>query len=86
MKRAVKYLLVGLVGDLALAVPIMPASAAIVCNNAGDCWHSHEEHAYRPEFGVVVHPDGWAWKEGEHHRWREHDGRGYWDGDNWKDF
>jgi hypothetical protein len=34
----------------------------------------------RPEFGVTVHPDGWAWKEGEKHRWREHEGHGYWRG------
>jgi hypothetical protein len=54
------------------------ASAAIVCNAEGACWHVHGRYAYRPEFGVVVHPDTWRWGANEHYAWREHTGRGYW--------
>jgi hypothetical protein len=62
------------------------ASAAIVCNAAGDCWHAHEAYHYQPEFGVVVHPDNWQWRANEHYRWREHEGRGYWDGNTGRTF
>ena len=57
------------------------ASAYIVCNRAGDCWHSHYRPAYGP--GYVNHPDDWyfhrTWDGDRDHHWRQdwHDGRGY---------
>jgi len=54
------------------------ASAAIACNREGECWHVKNAYKYRPEFGVVIHPDGWRWGVTERYRWREHPGRGYW--------
>ena len=69
-----------------LAVGGGRASAAIVCNGAGDCWHAQETYQYKPEFGVVVHPDNWAWAHNDHYRWREHTGRGYWEGGTWRTF
>ncbi len=69
----------GLMGAVcALALTATAASAEIVCNREGDCWHVSERHPYRPEFGVVVHPDSWRWEARERYRWREHEGRGYW--------
>jgi hypothetical protein len=64
----------------ALALSATTASAEIVCNDEGDCWHVREHHAYRPEFGVRVYPDAWRWGDADAHRyrWREHEGRGYW--------
>lgn len=62
------------------------ASAAIVCNGEGECWHARAEYQFRPEFGLVVHPDNWKWREGEKFRWREHEGRGYWRGGAWVAF
>lgn len=64
----------------AIGLTATAASADIVCNRDGDCWHVRERHQYRPQFGLVVHPDNWAWgkHEARHYRWREHDGRGYW--------
>jgi hypothetical protein len=64
----------------ALALSATAASANIACNREGDCWHVQGRYEYRPEFGVVVHPDSWKWAEREHekYRWREHEGRGYW--------
>jgi len=71
----------------ACALTLLPltASAAIVCNHEGDCWHAREVDHYRPEFGLVVHPDNWRWADHEHdkYRWREHEGRGYWHEGHW---
>jgi hypothetical protein len=60
------------------AITTTSASAAIVCNREGYCWHVKHPYAYRPEFGIVVHEDGWRWGHDEHFKWREHHGRGYW--------
>ncbi|HZV20908.1 MAG TPA: hypothetical protein VE986_05110 [Hyphomicrobiales bacterium] len=64
----------------ALVLTASAASAEIVCNREGDCWHVKEHHFYRPEHGVTVYPDNWRWAESGRHRyrWREHEGRGYW--------
>ena len=52
----------------------------------GDCWHTQTDYEYRPEMGLTVHPEDWKWKEGEHHQWREHAGKGYWKDNAWKEF
>ena len=64
----------------------LSASARIVCNGDGDCWHVHEDYAYPPSAGIVIHPDDWRWRESEHYVWREHPGRGYWRGHDWEAF
>ena len=38
----------GIVGALAFAAT--SASAAIVCNDNGDCWHVKEKYDYKPDF------------------------------------
>jgi hypothetical protein len=77
-----KTLLGAALGAGALAFSAMSASAAVVC--AGPvCWHTHDAYEYPHEAGVVVHPDDWRWGASDHYRWREHEGRGYWRGDNW---
>jgi hypothetical protein len=78
--------LAALIGASALAMASTSASARIVCNPEGDCWHVHGDYEYKPAFGLIVHPDDWKWKEGEKHAWREHEGRGYWKGGEWKEF
>jgi hypothetical protein len=55
---------VGIVGILALTAT--SASAAIVCNAEGDCWHVKEKYDYRPEFGVHVYGDDWKWADVDH--------------------
>lgn len=69
-----------------LAVSATAASAEIVCNRDGDCWHVKTHHKYHPDFGVVVHPDNWKWHEHDKYRWREHEGRGYWRDGVWLEF
>jgi hypothetical protein len=63
------------------------ASAEIVCSTTENvCWHVHRHYVYRPDFGVVVHPDSWRWADTDHYSWREHAGRGYWRGGVWVAF
>ena len=69
-----------------LAFSSLNASARIVCNTDGDCWHSHEDFAFPPGAHIEIHPDNWRWKDGEHFVWKEHQGRGYWNGGNWQTF
>lgn len=58
----------------------MSASAAVVCT--GDvCWHTHARYAYPPGAGVIIHED--SWRAGPGITFREHEGRGYWRGDDW---
>ena len=66
------------------------ASAEIVCNDEGDCWHVKTRHEYKPEFKVRIYDDKWKWEEaeGKKYRWREHEGddRGYWNKGIWLKF
>lgn len=63
----------------AIAMTATSASAAIVCNREGDCWHAKKPYAYQPELGITVHDNDWKWDAAhDHNRWREHSGRGYW--------
>jgi hypothetical protein len=68
-----------------LAFSAVSASAAIVCSGPV-CWHAHESYDYPPDARVVVHPDDWRWRSGEHFVWKEHEGRGYWRGDRWMEW
>lgn len=70
----------------ALAFFSLGASAQIVCNADGDCWHAHTVFAYPPSVQVVIHPGDWHWREGEHFAWKEHAGRGYWRNGRWLSF
>jgi hypothetical protein len=72
-----------LLGAATLVIAASSASAEIVCNGEGECWHVKRHYDYRPEFGLVVHPDGWAWGANEHYRWHEGRGRGYWHNGIW---
>jgi hypothetical protein len=70
--------LVALVGAATLLLGATDASARIVCNQWGECWHVRNNYAYQPTFGLVVHEDNWRFGRHDHFRWREHAGRGYW--------
>jgi hypothetical protein len=81
-----KLAVAALIGATALVLNVTAASARIVCNAAGDCWHVQTEYTYPPAFALTIHPDDWKWKETDRFKWREHEGRGYWKGDKWTDF
>jgi hypothetical protein len=74
-----------LVGAGALALAATGASAAVVCNDEGDCWHVKGEGKYKPELKLHVHPDNWKFAEKDHYKWREHQGHGYWRSGVWID-
>ena len=77
-----KPLVGALIGAGVLALSTVNASAAIAC--AGNvCWHTHERYDYPASARIVVHEDNWRWGRHEHYRWREHEGRGYWNGHHW---
>jgi len=84
-KLLVSATLSALIGAGALVAFTAPASAAIACNRAGDCWHTTENYKYRPSFGVTVHPDNWKFR-GTRYHWNEHEGRGYWRNGIWIKF
>ena len=86
MKLASKMAAAALLSLGALTATAATASAAIVCNSEGFCWHVRHPYAYRPEFGIVVHPNSWRWHHGGHYVWREHRGRGYWRHGAWVTF
>ena len=69
-----------------LALTATSASALIACNREGVCWHVPKRYMYRPEFGVVIHPNTWRWGPRERFVWREHRGRGYWRNGVWVTF
>jgi hypothetical protein len=77
-----------ILGFGAASLMIGNASAAIVCDNGGNCWHVKDKYDYPPTAGVVVHEDNWKWDDHDHdrYRWREHDGRGYWRDGGWVTF
>jgi hypothetical protein len=73
-----------LIGAGALAFTASTASAAVVCNDEVDCWRVRGRPAYGPELRLRIHPDNWAWRRGEHYRWRSPGrGHGYWRGGTW---
>lgn len=86
-----KSLLLGAVlaagGMIAMSAP---ASAWIVCNRWGDCWHS-ETRIAAPGLRFEYYPDDWyfhrSWGPRDRWRWREgHPGRGYWRNGVWITF
>jgi hypothetical protein len=88
MKSASKLAVAALIGVGALTLGAANASAAVVCNGAGECWHVRHHYHYHPGWGLAVHPDNWRWRHEEHYVWREHHGRGrgYWRNGVWVTF
>jgi hypothetical protein len=86
MTKTTTVLSGALIGLGTLALATTGASAAIVCNGAGECWHAHHTYHYRPEWGLTVHPNNWRWGPADHYVWREHAGRGYWRNGVWVRF
>jgi hypothetical protein len=73
----------------ATALMSATASAAVVCNDEGDCWRVKKSYEYKPEFGLRIYGDDWRW--GDHdsskYRWRDpHEGRGYYRNGVWIQF
>jgi hypothetical protein len=78
MKSFAKLAAVAALSIGSLAISTLSASAAIVCNREGECWHVRGRYEARPEFGLTVHENNWRWGAGDKYKWHEHEGRGYW--------
>ena len=73
----------------ALVLSSASASAAVVCNEDGDCWRTKKTYEYRPGFKLRIHKDDWKWSDADKskYRWREAGkGRGYWRDGAWIEF
>jgi hypothetical protein len=71
-----------------LVATTIAASAYVVCNSDGDCWHTETHYTY-PGTGFVSHPDDWYFHQtwDANHHWRDyHEGRGYYRGGLWVTF
>jgi hypothetical protein len=80
-----KYLASVAFGVGLLALPVT-ASAAIVCNDDGDCWRTKKSLTYPPEARVQIYDDDWV-MDTKKYKWREaRPGRGYWRGGVWVGF
>ena len=85
LKLLSKALAGAAVGAGILAASSVGASAAIACSG-NVCWHTHETFAYPPDARVVIHEDNWRWGPREKFTFREHEGRGYWRGNAWREW
>ena len=90
MKRIWNFAGAAAVGFCVAAFSAGNASAYVVCNHEGDCWHTdHREH-FKSDVKVEIHPDSWYfhnnWDNDHDHRWRgHHEGHGYWRNGAWVD-
>ena len=76
-----------LMGTGALIATAGTASARLVCNGEGDCWHTDAPPPRVPGVRLEVHPDDWyfhqKWDGGDRHYRDHHEGRGYYKGGVW---
>ena len=80
-----------LLGVGAVAATATSASAYVVCNAVGDCWHTDRHYQYDTGLRVQMHPDSWYfhrdWDHDNTYHWRQHhDGRGYFRNGVWVTF
>jgi hypothetical protein len=76
--------LLGAAGSIALMTTSV--SAAVVCNNEGDCWRVKEKYTYPPKAGVQIYGDDYV-IDTKKYRWREaRPGPGYWSKGVWIGF
>ena len=69
-----------------LAMTATGASAAVVCNDEGDCWKVKDKYDYPPAAHLQIYGDDWKW-EGNKYRWRDPGaGPGYWNKGVWIGF
>jgi len=83
--RLRKILVAGAVALIAMVVMAGSASAYIVCNQEGDCWHSHRRESV-PGQSFEYHSDDWYFHQqwGTYRRFRDYrEGRGYWHNGVW---
>jgi hypothetical protein len=79
-----KTLGMALLGAAALAMTAGTASAAVVCNDDGDCWRVRGRPTYGPGVQLRIYEDNWKGEPGFKFRWREPGhGHGYYRRGTW---
>jgi hypothetical protein len=89
MKRFKNILLAATLAVSGVAATAGSASAYVVCNRFGDCWHT-DSRVHFPHVRLTFHPDSW-WerhKLNRHYTWHDVDSNhdwhhGYWDHGTW---
>jgi hypothetical protein len=84
-----KYVASAAAGVLSAVLIVTGANAAVVCNDAGDCWRTKERYEYPSGVNIQIYDDDWKWDDADadRYRWREAGkGRGYWQDGVWIDF
>jgi hypothetical protein len=66
-----------------MALSTANASAAIACTGPV-CWHVSDRYEYPHGSRVIIHED--TWKPRGRIEFREHEGRGYWRGREWREW
>jgi hypothetical protein len=80
-----KYLGTAVLVVLGFVALTASASAAVVCNDEGDCWRTKKALTYPPEARVQIYEDDYV--IGPKYRWREdQEGPGYYRGGVWIGF
>ena len=80
-----------LMGTGALVATTAPASARMVCDSYGDCWHTDHRYKYGRDVGAQSHNDDWyfhqRWSDDKQRHYRDaNDGRGYYKSGVWITF
>ncbi len=80
-----------LIGAGSVAAGSSGASADVVCNRFGDCWHTRHHYHFPVRLGVRFYSDGWQrghnWEHDRYRHWRgDRDERGYWRNGVWINF
>jgi hypothetical protein len=82
--RRLSMMLLGATGMI--AVMSTGASAAIICNDDGDCWQTTETYTYPPDARVHVYADDYVIDKKKYKMREVRPGRGYWRGGVWVGF
>ena len=72
-----------------LAAAATTASADVVCNRYGECWHVRDHYNnYPTTLGVIFHDTAWEARHHHDYRWRHdrRDDHGYWRNGRWHTF
>jgi hypothetical protein len=80
-----------LMGTGALVATTGAASARMVCNGSGDCWHTDSRYQYGRDVRAQYHNDDWyfhqQWNGDNQRHYRDpHEGRGYYKSGVWITF
>jgi hypothetical protein len=81
-----KYLVTATFALLGILALSGGASAAVVCNDEGDCWRTKEKYTYPPDVRLNVYEDDYVIDEKKYRLREPGAGRGYWRGGVWIGF